>query len=155
MAPLPLAETPVNVPLTEEVHVYVVPGVIDEVGVKFKAVPLHIVWLKDDAVLVIVGRGLTFTITSTKFPAQPLAVGVIRYVTVPAVVPVVDVKAWLIVAPLPAPAPVTLLELCTVQVKVVPATLFGLVIAIEVVSPEQIPTGDDTAAVGIGRTVTT
>ena len=59
------------------------------------------------------------------------------------------------VAPLPALAPVTLLELCTVQVKVVPATLFGLVIAIEMVSPEQIPTGDDTAAVGIGRTVTT
>ena len=78
IAPLPLAVTPANVPLTEEVHVNVVPGVIDEVGVKFNTVPLQIDWLKDDAVLVIVGRGLTFTITSMKFPAQPLAVGVTR-----------------------------------------------------------------------------
>ena len=78
MAPLPLAETPVNVPLTEEVHVNVVPGVIDEVGVKFNAVPLHIVWLKDDAELVMTGRGFTVTVTSTKLPGQPPAVGVTR-----------------------------------------------------------------------------
>ena len=75
--------------------------------------------------------------------------------TFPGFIPSVDVKAWLIVAPLPALAPLTFNGPTIVQVKVVPATLLGLVIAIEVVSPEQIATGDDAAALGIGRTVTT
>ncbi len=40
--------------------------------------------------------------------------------------------------PAPAVAPETLVELWTVQVKVVPGILFGFVIAIDVVPPLQI-----------------
>ena len=76
IAPVPLAETPVNEPVKDDVQLKDVPGVIDEFGVKFNAVPLHMVWFNDDAVLVIVGRGFTFTTTSTGLPAQPPAVGV-------------------------------------------------------------------------------
>jgi hypothetical protein len=39
--------------------------------------------------------------------------------------PSVLVSTWLIVAPLPARAPVTLLELNTTQLKVVPGALVG------------------------------
>ncbi|MND01687.1 hypothetical protein D3C83_207790 [compost metagenome] len=56
----------------------------------------------------------------------------------PLVVPLVDVSAWLITAPLPALAPVTLTP-TTVQVKVVPATLLGVErIATLLDCPEQI-----------------
>ena len=66
--------------------------------------------------------------------------------------PLVLVKVWAIVEPLPAEAPVTLLVV-TVQLKLVPATLFGLLIAMLVVSPLQI-VWLMAATVGIGFTVT-
>lgn len=73
--------------------------------------------------------------------------------TVPAVTPSVEVKTWLIVLPLPATAPDTLVELNTVQLKVVPNTPFGLVIATLVLAPEQIVCGE-AATLGIGVTTT-
>ena len=77
MAPLPLADTPVSVPITDEVQLNVVPP-MDDVGRKLSDVPLQISWIKDVEVLVMAGLGLTVTVTSTKLPAQPLAVGVMR-----------------------------------------------------------------------------
>jgi hypothetical protein len=80
-------------------------------GLKFNATPLQIVVCSCVDVLVITGDGLTVTTTSMKLPVQPLAVGVIRYVTLLLVTPSVLVKIWLIKPPLPATAPVTLLLL--------------------------------------------
>ena len=54
----------------------------------------------------------------------------------PGVLPVVLVKVWAIVLPLPAVAPVTLVA-DIVQLYVVPLTAFGLVIAMLVVPPLQ------------------
>jgi hypothetical protein len=51
------------------------------------AVPEQIVW--DPGVAVATGVGFTVTITDSGVPAHPLAVGVMVYVAVPAVVPVV------------------------------------------------------------------
>jgi hypothetical protein len=76
IAPLPEV-LPVIGPLTELVHVYVVPPML-EVGVKFNAVPLQIVVCNCVAVLVMTGTGLTVTVTSKVLPLQPFAVGVIR-----------------------------------------------------------------------------
>ena len=61
-----------------------------------------------------VGTGFTVTVRVIGVPAQPFALGVIVYVTVPWVLPVVLVSVWDMVLPLPAVAPVTLLAL-TVQ----------------------------------------
>lgn len=58
--------------------------------------------------------------------------------TEPDVTPSVEVSTWLIVAPLPAAAPDTLVEAMTDQLKVVPETPFGLVMATLVLEPEQI-----------------
>ena len=99
------------------------------------------------------GLGLTVTTTSTKLPEHPLAVGTIRYVTVPEVVPSVDVSTWLIVAPDPATAPDTFVDVSTVHVKVVPEIALGFVIATFVLVPEHIVSGE-AAASGIGLTVT-
>ena len=105
--------------------------------------------------MVIAGAGLTVTVTSSvTVPAQPFADGVILYVTVPEVVPFAEVKIWLIRLPEPAEAPFTLVAESTVQLKVVPLTAFGLVIAILEEVPEQID-ASVAAAVGSGRTVTT
>jgi hypothetical protein len=51
------------------------------------AVPEQIVW--DPGVAVATGVGFTVTSTDSGVPAHPLAVGVMVYVAVPAVVPVV------------------------------------------------------------------
>jgi hypothetical protein len=153
IAPLPLALTPLIVPpTTVVVQVYVVVPIV-LVGVKLNAVPLQIVVCNCGAVFVITGTGFTVTITSVNVPLQPFALGVIRYVTVPLVMPSVLVKAWLMVAPLPAKAPVTLLLACTVQLKVVPLTVFGFVIATLVLFPLQM-VWLLAATVGIGFTVT-
>jgi hypothetical protein len=50
----------------------------------------------------------------------------------------VEVSTWLINVPLPAEAPLTLLLPCTIQLNVVPATPFGLVIATLLLCPLQI-----------------
>ena len=81
------------------------------------------------------GNGLTVTITTTGVPAQLPAVGVIVYVAVPCTATVV-LNAWAMLAPLPAAAPVT--PACTtVQLNVVPATAFGLVMVMFVDAPLQ------------------
>jgi hypothetical protein len=76
MLPEPLALTPLNVPDTLEVHVYVVPVTV-EVGIKFKAVPLQISWINAVEVLVITGVAPTLTVTPIVLPLQPPALGVI------------------------------------------------------------------------------
>ena len=126
-----------------------------DVGVKLNAVALQIVACKDVAVLVITGVGLTVTVTSVKLPSQPFALGVILYTTVPAVTPSVLVSTWPIVEPAPALAPVTLLEDCTIQLKVVPDTFVGaplngkfLLVPLQIVLSEAV-------TVGTGFTVTT
>jgi hypothetical protein len=75
IAPIPLVLTELIVPLTVLVHVYVVvPMVL--AGVKFNAVPLHIVFCNCTAVFVITGTGFTVAVTFSVEPEQPLAVGV-------------------------------------------------------------------------------
>ena len=91
IAPLPVAETPERVPITEDVQLKVVPAIV-EVGKKLSGVPLQISCINDVDEFVIAGLGLTVTSTSTKLPEHPLAVGTIRYVTVPDVTPSVDVS---------------------------------------------------------------
>lgn len=76
IGPLPLAVTFDRTPITDDVHVKVVPP-IDDVGKKLNDVPLQISWINDVEEFVISGRGLTVTTTSTKFPTHPLAVGTI------------------------------------------------------------------------------
>ena len=152
IGPDPLALTPVSVPITVDVQLKVVP-VTDAVGMKLRAVLLQISWINEVGEFVMTGFGSTVTITSIKLPAHPLAEGVIRYVTVPCVTPSVEVSNWLITAPLPALAPVTLEKLCTVQLKVVPATPLGLKMATLVLVPEQIP-WLEAATSGMGRTIT-
>jgi hypothetical protein len=126
-----------------------------DVGVKLSAVALQIVVCKDVAVLVITGVGLTVTVTSVKLPSQPFALGVILYTTVPAVTPSVDVSTWPMVDPAPALAPVTLLDDCTVQLKVVPDTFVGAALIDKfVLVPLQIVLSE-AVTVGTGFTVTT
>ena len=67
--------------------------------------------------------------------------------------PSVAVSVWSITDPLPAAAPVTLVDANTVQEYVVPVTLFGLVIETLEVCPEQIDCAL-AAAVGMGLTNT-
>jgi hypothetical protein len=126
-----------------------------DVGVKLSAVALQIVVCKDVAELVITGVGLTVTVTSVKLPSQPFALGVILYTTVPAVTPSVDVSTWPMVDPAPALAPVTLLDDCTVQLKVVPDTFVGAALIDKfVLVPLQIVLSE-AVTVGTGFTVTT
>jgi hypothetical protein len=99
------------------------------------------------------GLGLTVTTTSIKFPEHPLDVGTIRYVTVPELVPSVEVSTWLMGDPDPATAPVTFVDVTTDQVKVVPGIPLGFVIATLVLDPEHIVSGE-AATSGIGLTVT-
>jgi hypothetical protein len=90
-APLPVEDTPVSVPTTAEVQVNVVPGT-DEVGVKFSPLLLQISCKSDGGEFVITGVGDTVTTTSIVLPWHVPAEGVIRYVTVPDVVPLVEVN---------------------------------------------------------------
>ena len=152
IGPLPLAETPERVPTTVDVQLNTVPA-IDEVGRKLSVVPLQISWINEVDEFVMTGLGLTVTTTSTKLPGHPFAVGTIRYVTVPGLVPSVDVSTWLIVAPDPATAPDTFVDVSTVHVNVVPDIPLGFVIATFVLVPEHIVSGE-AAASGIGLTVT-
>jgi hypothetical protein len=128
LAPLP-EDAPVT-PLCVTVHEKVVPltGLLNERDVPD---PEQIDLL--DATTV--GRGLTLTLTTTGVPLHPCARGVIVYATVP-VVEAVAVRVCVIVDPVPALAPDTL-ELLTVQLNVVPDTLLGLVMVIEVAWPEH------------------
>ena len=77
IAPEPLAVTPDNVPITEEVQLNVVPP-MEDVGKKLSAVALQISCISEGEVLVTTGAGFTVTTTSKKFPLHPFAVGVIR-----------------------------------------------------------------------------
>jgi hypothetical protein len=154
IAPLPDALTPeVISALAVEVQLKVAPT-IEVLAVKFSEALLQISVWSCVAVLVICGDGSTVTVTSVVDPLHPFADGVILYVTVPLVTPSVEVSTWLIRFPVPAAAPLTLDDESTVQLKVVPLTLFGLVIAIAGDVPEQIVVLL-AATVGIGRTVTT
>ena len=76
IAPVPLADTPVSVPITDDVQLKVVPPIV-AVGRKLSEVPLQISWINEVDEFVITGRGLTVTTTSIKLPEQPLADGVI------------------------------------------------------------------------------
>ena len=106
----------------------------------------------DNGVDIAKGIGLTVMITITGRPIHPFASGVIVYVVVPVVVPVVD-NIWLIVFPLPADAPDTP-DWVTVHEKVAPTTL--LVIPIDDDAPEHMVCDPGVAAtIGIGLTVTT
>ena len=126
-----------------------------DVGVKLNAVALQIVVCNEVAELVITGDGLTLTTTSMNNPSQPFALGVILYVTVPCVRPSVLVNTCPIVDPAPALAPVTFVEVCTIQLNVVPDTLVGVeAIGKAVLVPLQIVLFD-AVAVGTGFTVTT
>jgi hypothetical protein len=122
--------------------------------VKLNAVALQIVFCSCAAVLVITGTGFTVTVTFTVDPLHPFAVGVIVYVTVPLLIPSVLLSTSLIVAPLPAAAPLTFALLLIVQLNVVPLTAFGLVIATPAATPLHILLllAD---AFGTGFTVTT
>jgi hypothetical protein len=125
-------------PVNEDVQEKVV-AAIDDVGKKPSASWLHICREKSEAELVITGTAVTVAVTFSGVPAHPFDSGVIRYTTVP-----VDTASALestcpMTFPEPAAAPLTFVLLCTIHVNVVPATLFGFVIAIEVDEPEQIP----------------
>jgi hypothetical protein len=137
IAPEPLADTPDNVPMTLDVQSNVVPP-IDDVGKYANVVVLQISCINDDGESVITGIGPTVTTASTGIPEHPPAIGVIRYVTVPEFTPSVDVSTWLIKFPLPAAAPVTLVELSTTHTKFVPVTPLGFVMETLVLFPEQI-----------------
>jgi len=81
------------------------------------------------------GIGLTVTTKMESGPSHPLAVGVMVYVTVSMVYPVL-VSVWLIRFPVPSLNPARSRELgVAVQAKVVPAT--SAVRLREAVSPEQ------------------
>src|SRR5665213_1131398 len=97
--------------------------------------PLHIVALLP---LVIVGGGLTFTVSANVVEGQPLAIAVIvKMVDCKILVELVNVPV--ILAPLPfAAIPVRITVLSLTQLKVVPAIPFVLVIVIVVIgTPEQ------------------
>jgi len=134
-------------PLCATVHAKVVPKTFD-VNVMPVAVLLHIVC--DEGVAVTSGIGFTVITTSVDVPEQPLAVGVIEYVAVPAVVPEF-VSACAMLLPEPSVAPVT--SLCaTVHAKVVPVT--SDVKAMSVVAPLHIVCNDGVAVIsGSGFTV--
>lgn len=137
MFPVPLAEMPLMVPLTDEVQVMVVDAIVDP-GRKFKEAPLHTDCIKLAGVLVMAGTGLIVTVTSTEVPGQPFAEGVMRYTADPTFTPSELERIWLISEPFPPLAPLTFVELNTVQLKVVPVTLFEFAIETLEFEPEQI-----------------
>ena len=98
--------------------------------------PPQIVVSNDGAEFVITGTGFTVAVTTYGAPGHPLDVGVIVYVTVPAVIPFVLVRLCAIGVPVPLEAPLTF-EALAVHAYVVGATPFGVVIPIDVVCPEQ------------------
>lgn len=111
------------------------------------ACPEQIDWLEAEAV----GKGFTVATGETDGPEHPLAVGVMVYVTVP-FTEVVAFNVCVILLPLPDKLPVAF-EADAVQLKVVPLTPFGLVIAMDVACAEQMD-WLEAEALGIGLTVT-
>lgn len=108
---------------------------MEEVGVKFKAVPPQIVVDEAD----ITGVGFTVVVTLIGDPEHPLATGVIVYTTLPLVIPSTLVRVCAIVVELlPAAAPAKLVIAPTVQVYDVPGTPLGLLRLIPEEAPEQI-----------------
>jgi hypothetical protein len=108
-----------------------------EVGTKLSTWELQICCDSVGAGFVITGTGFTVAFTTKLGPGHPLEEGVIVYTTVPFIEPCVFTRSCEIVLPEPAEAPLTLVA-TAVQLYVVPVTLFGFVIAIEVDSLEQI-----------------
>jgi hypothetical protein len=92
------------------------------------------------------GTGLTVTVTSMGVPGQPFAEGIMRYTTDPTLTPSELDRIWLISEPFPPLAPLTFEELNTVQLKVVPVTLFGFAIETLAFEPEQIALSDAAAS---------
>jgi hypothetical protein len=113
--------------------------------------PLQIVRL--EGVAVVLGIGVTVTMTVIGDPKQPLEdVGVIVYVAVPGTLPLV-IKVWVIDVPLPLDAPVTPFS-STIQLNVVPDR--SELRAISVVLPLHIFRLEGVAMTfGFGLTVTT
>lgn len=129
LVPLPAA-APVT-PLCATVHAKVDPAGT-EVSAMPVCVPEQIVCVA--GVAVATGVGSTVIVTVIGVPGHEPRVGVIVYVAVPDVVPLV-VSVWLMLVPFPADAPVTP-DCATVQSKVAPAGTE--VSAIPVAVPEQI-----------------
>lgn len=77
-------------------------------------------------VAVIVGAGLTVTVTTIGFPEQPASVGVMVYITVPELSPVV-VSVCEIDEPEPLDAPVTPDWEATQEYVVVPELLLSVI----------------------------
>jgi hypothetical protein len=128
-APLP-GEPPVT-PVRTTVHEKVVPGKLLDNAIDVLP-PVQNVC--EAGVAVTTGFGFTVRVTKIGMPLQLPTDGVIEYVTVPALVPVVN-KVCEIVAPLPADAPETPVGVA-VQLNIVPGILLESVIAVG--SPEQI-----------------
>lgn len=80
----------------------------------------------EPGVTVIVGAGFTVTVTTIGFPEQPASVGVIVYITVPELSPVV-VRVCVIVVPELLDAPVTPDWEVTQEYVVVPELLLSVI----------------------------
>jgi hypothetical protein len=138
MSPVPLDVNPETPAVAVAVHAKVVPPTFE---VRFTGKvfpPEHTVCVS--MVFVTTGTGLTSTVYVATGPAQEVGVGpigVIVYVTVPWVVPKVDIVWTGMVAPPLAANPITSGEAVAVQLNVVPATA-DVRVTREVVPPEQI-----------------
>ena len=101
---------PTNTPVTPastRVQLYVAPATpLVVLNAMLVVAPLQMVWLAGNATTF--GSGSTVTITTIGVPLHPAADGVIVYVAVPDEL-VVAVKVWLMLAPKPDVAPLTLL----------------------------------------------
>lgn len=145
-------DVPVTLVVLFLLQVNVELGTVDEIVIAVKAVPEQTVWV----LFVMLTTGVGFTVTTDVAVAllQVPAVAVTVKVVVCTVTCVlVNVPETGVPVPLAA-IPVVLVVLSLVQLKVVPDTLFGLVILIAVmVLPEQIACEAETATVGCGFTV--
>lgn len=106
IVPLPAAvtEAALTGPLIVDVHVNVVPPIVD-VGRKFKVASLQICFEKSEALLVMTGTGVMETVTSNGSPGHPFDSGVMRYTTVPEDTASALVKTCVMLLPEPAAAP--------------------------------------------------
>jgi hypothetical protein len=155
MAAPELLLNPVTVPLIRAaVHPKVVPATAGTLVIAILVVaPLQIVV----AVGVAMATGIGFTVTSTvtAVPEHPFAVGVMVYLTTPAVLFALD-RDWEMGVPAPFEKPVIVapLNCIAVQPNVVPATAGTLVSAMVVVAPLHIVWEAGVAVTeGIGLTV--
>ena len=138
--------------VTVGVHANVVPLTLFGLVIAMEVVPVRQnVW----EVGLTEALGTRFTVTTVLIgvPEHPFAVGVIEYVAVPLLVPVV-VNGCEIGVPLPDDANVVTLTSVTVQPNVAPATLLERVIGVAI--PEQTDgLAGDVVTLGNGFTVTT